>query len=78
MKKFICRAFEENRDWLVYAESETDAINKLKDFAAFEVYKAVDLESLNKAERERFLKEEEASKIEIFFKTGSDSYSPVK
>ena len=78
MKKFICNAFEESRDFLVYAKSEIDAVNKLKEFAAFEVYKTVDIESLDKVERAEYLKREEESEIGIFFKLGSRSYSPRK
>jgi len=77
MKKFICSAFEES-DCLVYAESEADAVKKLKEFVAFEVYKTVDIESLDKVERAEYLKREEESEIGILFKLGSRSYSPRK
>jgi|TARA_B100000795_G_C22613859_1_gene366144 hypothetical protein len=73
MKKFICYAWEESA-CLVYAESDSDAIKKLKEFVAFEVYKTVDVESLEQVEKEKINAEEDSSEIGVFFKPGSDRY----
>ena len=77
MKKFICYAWEENA-CLVYAESEADAVKKLKEFVAFEVYKTVDIESLEQVEKEKIINKEDASEIGVFFKPGSDPYIEKK
>ena len=77
MRKFICYVWEESA-CLVYAESEADAVKKLKEFVAFEVYKTVDIESLEQVEKEKIINEEEASEISVFFKPGADIYIGVK